>query len=115
MIGRLPEMLKKEEISQEILDGYILESYSLLAKPKGILTGAVDAAEASLTGKPQDETLTWLRQIKQCTPEKLADWAEMLKKLSENGTVCTAGGAAAIRAEAGRYDTILDPFGTADR
>ena len=115
VIGRLPEMLKEEEISQEIMDGYIMESYSLLAKPKGVLAGAIEAAEASLMGKPQDETLTWLRQIKQCTPDKLKEWADMLKKLSEEGAVRTAGGAAAVRAEADRYDTILDPFGTADR
>ncbi|MCR4632945.1 MAG: hypothetical protein K5648_02335 [Erysipelotrichaceae bacterium] len=74
VIGRLPEMLKEEEIDQETLNGYILERYSLLAKPKGILAGAIGAAEASLTGRPQDETLTWLRQIKQCTPEKIAEW-----------------------------------------
>ena len=115
LISRLPAMLKEEEISQETLDGYMIESYSLLAKPKGVLTGAIEAAEAALMGKPQDETLTWLRQIKQCTPEKLAEWSEMLEKLSEDGAIRTAGSAAAIHSEAHRYDKILDPFGTEDR
>ena len=56
-----------------------------------------------------------MRQIKGCTPEKLEKWAEMLKQLTEEGAVRTAGGAAAIHAEAARYDKILDPFGKADR
>ena len=114
-IDSLPERLNAEEIDQETLDGYILMSYSLFAVPKGALSGAMDAAEATLMGKPQDETLTWLRQIKQCTPEKLAEWTEMLRTLIEKGAVRTAGGAAAIRAEADRYDRILNPFETSDR
>lgn len=110
LIDSLPERLGREEIDQETLDGYILMSYSLLGSPKGVLSGAMDAATAALMGKPQDETLTWLRQIKQCTPEKLAAWADMLRVLVQEGAVRTAGGAAAIRAEADRYDTILNPF-----
>lgn len=58
------------------------------------------------------ENLQMLRKKNQLSQEGLA---EMLQKLSEDGSVCTAGGAAAIRAEADRYDTVLDPFGTADR
>ena len=90
-------------------------SYSLLGSPKGVLSGAMDAATAALIGKPQDETLTWLRQIKQCTPEKLAAWADMLRVLVQEGAVRTAGGAAAIQAEANRYDTILNPFDASGR
>jgi len=56
--------------------------------------------------------LTWLRQVKQCTPEKLVEWAEMLKVLADEGAIRTAGSASAIKAEAERYDKILDPFGT---
>ena len=77
-----------------------------------MLSDAIEAAEAALQGRPQDETLTWLRQVKQCTPEKLAEWAEMLKVLADEGAIRTAGSASAIKAEAERYDKILDPFGT---
>ena len=115
LIDTLPERLSREEIDQETIDGYALSSYSLLARPKGVLSGAMDAAKATLMGKPQDETLTWLRQIKQCTPEKIAEWAGMLEILVEKGAVRSAGGAAAIRAEADRYDRILNPFDTSDR
>ena len=53
--------------------------------------------------------------MKACTPEKLTEWADMLEKLTEEGMSLTAGGAAAVYAEADRYDRILDPFGTEDR
>ena len=108
-------MLSEEVVDQEILNGYILDSYSYFAKPKGVLSGAISAAESILQKIPQDETLTWMRQLKQCTPEKLAEWAEMLKILIEEGAVRTAGGAAVINAEAGRYETILDPFSAENR
>ena len=108
-------MLREEAIDQETIDGYILDSYSLIARPKGELSGAISAAEVTLQGIFQDETLTRLRQIKQCTPEKLAEWAEMLQMLTEEGAVRTAGSAAAIHAEADRYDMILNPFDPSDR
>ena len=63
----------------------------------------------------EGRALTWMREIKQCTPEKLTEWAEMLQKLADEGGSFTAGGASAVRAEADRYDQILDPFGTEDR
>ena len=115
LIRELPDMLRKEEIGPEDLEGYILESYSLLAKPNGTLSGATAAAEAALEGRPQDVPLAWLRQINQCTSERLTEWAQMLSVLAEQGAVRTAGGAAAVRAEAERYDAILDPFGTDER
>lgn len=72
------------------------------------------AVNATLKGKPQDEKLTWMRELKQLTTEKLADYTELFKKLIEDGAIRTAGGAAAINAEADRYDIILNPFGAAD-
>ena len=110
-IDSLPEMLREEEIDQETINGYILQSYTVFAKPKGELSGAIEACEAALQGKPQDEALSWMREMKECTPDRLTEWAEMLEKLIKEGTSFTAGGASAVNAEADRYDRILDPFG----
>ena len=114
VLDGLPEMIANSGINRETLDGYILESYSYYAKPQGELTGAVNAAEAVLKGRPRDEAVIYMRQLKQLTPEKLADYKGLFEKFSEAGAVRTAGGAAAIKAEADRYDKILRPFGTAD-
>jgi hypothetical protein len=103
-------MIAGSGIDQETLDGYILEAYSYYAMPQGELSGAVEAAEAVLKGRPRDEAVTCMRQLKQLDLEKLADYKGLLEKLSEAGAVRTAGGAAAISAEADRYDKILKPF-----
>ena len=56
--------------------------------------------------------LQCMRALKAMTPETLADYAPIVRKLVEEGARYTAGGAAAINAEAGRYDVILNPFGS---
>lgn len=114
VLDGLPDMIAGSGIDQETLNGYILESYAYYAMPQGELSGAVDAAEAVFKGRPRDEAVTCMRQLKQLTPEKLADYKGLLEKFSEAGAVRTAGGAAAIKAEADRYDKILKPFSTAD-
>ena len=115
LINSLPEKLRGEEIDQETINSYILSSYTNIAKQDGLLSGGVAAAEAALQGQPQDQALVRMRQAKQCTPEKLAKWAEMLEKLTAENVSYTAGGAAAINAEADRYDKILNPFNAKDR
>ena len=110
VLDGLPDMIDGSGIDQETLDGYILESYTYFAMPQGELTGAVNAAEAVLKGRPQDEAVTCMRQLKQLDLEKLADYKELLEKFTEAGAVRTAGGAAAINSEADRYDKILSPF-----
>lgn len=110
VLDGLPEMIAGSGIDRETLDGYILEAYTYYAMPQGELSGAVNAAEAVLKGRPQEEAVTSMRQLKQLTLEKLADYIGLLEKFSEVGAVRTAGGAAAVNAEADRYDKILSPF-----
>ena len=56
-----------------------------------------------------------MRELKHCTPAQLAEWTDMLTVLIREGAVRSAGGAAAIRAEADRNDIILNPFDPLDR
>lgn len=111
VLDALPGMVADLEIDQDTLDGYIMSAYSGLAMPQGALTGAVNAGLNALEGKPQDEALTWMRQLKALTPEGVKGYAGMYEKLAESGMRRTAGGATAIEANAGRFDVILDPFG----
>ena len=115
MLETLPELVSGMELDQETLDGYILSSYSNYAKPGGELSGAIGAALDIMEGVPQDEELTWMRELKQITPEKVHDYADMYAKLAENGRRMTAGAASAINANAERFDAILNPFGAVDK
>ena len=114
MYDQLPALVGGLEIDQETLDGYIMSAYSNYARPEGALTGASAAAVGALEGSPQDEKLTWMRQLKQATPEAMRAYADLYAKLSENGVRITAGAASAINANADRYEAILNPFGAAD-
>ena len=115
MLETLPELVSGMEIDQETLDGYILSSYSYYAMPKGELSGAIGAALDIMEGLPQDEELAWMRELKQITPEKVHEYADMYAKLAENGRRMTAGAASAINANADRFDAVLNPFGAVDK
>ena len=53
----IPERLRNMELTQDQIDGYIMNAYSDLAKPEGELTGAVTAMADILEGMP---ILPWL-------------------------------------------------------
>lgn len=114
VLEELPGMVADMEIDQETLDGYILSAYTELAMPEGELTGAMTAATRALQDWPQDEVLTWMRQLKTLTPEGVKDYAGMYEKLAEDGMRRTTGGAAAINANAELFDAIYNPFGAVD-
>ena len=52
-----------------------------------------------------------MKELKTLTPEKVKDLADVFTSFVENGTRFTAGGAAAINANADLYEEILNPFG----
>ena len=114
VLDDLADMVADMELDQATLDGYILQAYSTFAMPEGELSGAMSAAQRTLEGRPLDEKLTWMRQLKQVTPDDVRASAAMYAKLSEDGAHLTAGGAAAINANADRFDAIFNPFGAVD-
>ena len=110
----LADQLSAQSIDQETLNGYILNAYSTLAKPEGELSGGLSAMTNVITGRDQNLTLEYMRQLKAVTPETLTSSAEIFRNLAENGVRQTAGSAAAINAHADLYDVILNPFGAKD-
>ena len=110
----LPDMIAQMEVDQETLDGYILKTYSGLAKPAGELTGAVSEIGRVLTGKDQNRVLNRMRQLKQVTVESVRAAADVFRALWEKGYRGTAAGAGAIGANADLYESVLNPFGAVD-
>lgn len=110
----LPDFLAGQELDQETLDGYILSSYSAYAMPQGELSGAISALMARLSEEPADLKLQYMRELKALTPESFAAYAGAYASLMGSGLRSTAGGAAAINANADLYDAILNPFGSVD-
>ena len=110
----MPAFLAELDVDQETLDGYILSSYSGYAMPEGELSGAISALINVLCGDGVDVNLRHMRALKALTPEKLKSYAAAYEKLAEEGLRFTAGGAAAINANAELFDVILNPFGAVD-
>ena len=111
----LPEQIKKLELTQEDLDGYILSEYSVLAEPAGELTGAMNAAGYVLSGTDQEEVVEQMKALKTLTPEKIAACLDLYEKLVEKGFRYTAGGMSGINDNADMYDEILNPFGAEEK
>jgi Zn-dependent M16 (insulinase) family peptidase len=112
--AELSGWLSRQSFKQEDIDGYILSSYVDLAMPSGELAGAIDAASSYLGGVDADKVLQYMREIKAVTPEKVLSYVDMYKAFAEKGNQYTAGGAAALEANADRYESVLNPFGVVD-
>ena len=110
----LPAFLAEQDQDQETLDGYILSNYSTYALSEGELTGALNAITDVLCEQPDDLKLQYMRELKALTPERLEAYSAAYEALMENGIRFTAGGAAAINANADLFDAILNPFGAVD-
>lgn len=114
--AELPELVKSlSEVDQETLDGYILSNYSGYAMPQGELTGGFNAMFDIIGGFDQELVLDSMKDLKNCTPEKAAAYAQMYADLVEKGMMSTAGSAASINQYADLYETIYNPFGAVDK
>ena len=110
----LADQIDARAFDQETLNGYILKAHSSLAKPQGELSGALNALVAAINGRPQDQNLTYMRQLKAVSPETVSASAELFRKLAKSGVRETVGSAGAINAHAELFDAILNPFGVKD-
>ncbi|MBQ3920731.1 MAG: hypothetical protein II689_00705, partial [Firmicutes bacterium] len=84
------------------------------AKGSGELSGAISAAVDVLCGTSQEDVLDYMKELKAMTPEKLRKYADVYRKLVEDGMMFTAGGSAAVNANLDLYDAVLNPFGAVD-
>ena len=110
----LPDKVAALETDQETVDRYIISTYSELAKPAGELSGAITAINNRISGAPDDLRLQTMHMLKTAAPETLKSLAAYLSDLLNAGIRGTAGSAAAVNANAGMYDIVLNPFNAQD-
>ncbi len=110
----LPDRIAALSLTQNTVDGYIMRTYSSLAKPNGELSGAILEIERILSGKPADEKLTCMRALKSVTPETVREASRVFALLLEKGSRGTVGGAGAVSACRDLYDTVVNPFHAKD-
>lgn len=112
--AQLPTLLAELAVDQATLDGYILSSYAYYAQSAGELAGASNAIFTVLAGDEQTEKLEWMQQLKSIKAEDVAAYAAVYANLVQNGVYSTAGGAAAIEANAALYESVINPFNAVD-
>ena len=110
----IPEKLSELELTQEQVNGYILNAYSDLAKPAGELNGAVKEITRILHCTPADETLKKMRAYKGITPESVKASAAYYTALSEKGARGTVGPIGTLQENSDLFDAIQNPFHTED-
>ncbi|MCR5167147.1 MAG: insulinase family protein [Oscillospiraceae bacterium] len=110
----LPELIKNGKYTQDVIDGYIMNTYSTLALNPGELSGAESLVANLISGYPTDINLQYMKQLKKATPQTVKDAVKYYEAALANGYVSTSGGAGIIGQNAGLYEVILNPFGSVD-
>lgn len=107
VLAGMGEYLASLTLSQEDLDRYIISAYSGYAMPQGALNAATYATTLHIAGRPADEKLTRMREMKAMTVDDLRAMGPALTALFEEGARSTSGGAAIIEANKDLYDEVL--------
>ena len=110
----LPDLIDALTVDREMLENYIISTYSYLALSTGELTGAEELATNHFCGMPDDHRLQSMRSVKAATPDAMKKLAGYVADMLNTGVRGTAGSADAINANADMYDVILDPFNVED-
>ena len=110
----LPDLVSAMDCSQEMINGYILSTYSSLAQSDGELAGAISALNNRISGVPENMVLKAMKALKATTPETMKAFAGEIALLLNTGIRGTAGSAAAVNANADIYETVLNPFNAKD-
>lgn len=108
VIDKEAEQLDALELTQEELDSYILNAYSIVTAPAGNLNRYLTAMYRDMSGF---DTENWRRladEIRTATVDDKEKAAEMLNRLLENQHLVTSGNAELIRAEADTFDRVYD-------
>lgn len=101
------DFLRGVTASQDDLDRFIISEYSNYALPVGALNGALRTISRYLIGETDEDQLDRMREAKAFTLDDVHAAADAFDLWAEKGARSTSGSAAAIEAEADRYDNII--------
>lgn len=96
------------DLTQEELNGYIVNAYGIATTPSTETQAAIDGMMDDLRGFDAERTYQWIEQIKATTLEDQQRAADMLRSLLGQMKMVTAGNSAILNADAGGYDALYD-------
>lgn len=104
----MADALEQMELTQEELDGYIINAYSIVTMPSTETQAAIDAMTDDLRGFDVERMYQWIQQIKTATVDGQQEAVNMLRSLLGRMKMVTAGNSAILTADADYYDAVYD-------
>lgn len=103
----LGEALAGLELTQEDLNGYILNSISNTARTKGVLAQPLTAVRAAIYGYNAQREAQAINDMKNASLEDQQAAADCLQRIIRSGGFATVGNEDALRAEAEAFDQVI--------
>lgn len=103
--------MRSDNISQDDIDRYILNTYSSFTMPRGELHDSYWAAADYTNGTTSEVKASMMHDMKSVTKDDIMTYADVFDSLYENGSIYTAGSREQIESNAALYDEIVEPFG----
>ena len=103
----LGEALAGLELTQEDLNGYILNSISNAARTKGVLAQPLAAVRAAIYGYDAQREAQAINDMKNASLEDQQAAADCLQRIIQSGGFATVGNEDALRAEAEAFDQVI--------
>lgn len=101
------EYMRSMELTEEDLDGYILNAFGTVNLNTGVLKSSMDAVERDIRDYDMERAAEVINDIKNASlsdQDKASEvWAEVLG----NANICTVGNEGAIRSDAEYFDEII--------
>ena len=104
----LADALEEMELTQEDLDSYIVNAYGVVTAPSTEIQRVISAMTDAVRGADLDRQSEWIQQIKTTTVEDQQAAVEMLRTLTDQMVVVTAGNSSILSADADYYDVVYD-------
>ncbi|MDD3411938.1 MAG: insulinase family protein, partial [Eubacteriales bacterium] len=103
----LPEYLRTADITQDMVNTYIVGSYTRLSRPQGALSGAITAVTNSLVGLTEETRLRWMEEARQTTVDDVRALADRMQSLVDHGVRSTSATASTIEKNKELFTSVV--------
>ncbi len=107
VLSEMPDALEKMELTEEDLNGYILNSLSSASGAVGVLSIPFTAIECEIMGVDNQAMADVANDMKNTSLEDLTSAVEYFKAAVENASIVTLGNDAVLQRDKEAYDKVI--------
>ena len=101
------DAVREMELTEEDLNGYILNTLSYSGIESGVLSMPMQAVEFEIMGRDTERALDTFHDIKNAALTDQETAADVISDLFTEGNVCAVGNEAKLRADESRFDELI--------